>query len=449
MPSSAWDGGEHGCRRDGTVSAPELGTGAGAYLRLLRYPAAALPFGAALVARLSISMAPLGLLLLVQLERGAYGLGGFVTGAFAIGCATGTPLWGRAMDRFGQIRTLLPTSLTSAGFLVGCALATVAGAPLGMLLGLAAVAGLSYPPISPAMRASWRVIFPDPAARRVAFALDATAVELMFVAGPLVLSGLLALTNPVMPVLVTAGCIVAGGIAYCRTDVARMSRPQPAAVSPATTTGAGWHRSAITVPGVAAVLAVMLSLSIGFGQLDTSMAGTAGEALGNTDKVGILFAAIAGGSGVGGLFFGSRNWARSERQMLPRTTAAFAILLASVAGLVGFGVLHLWLLLPVLFCTGLTIAPSLISQQRLMDQLAPANRLNEAHSMLSAVTQVGGAIGTAFAGIMIDLHGVSTSFTGAAIAAVVCCAVAVAGQQHWITALRTAERSASTSDLVV
>lgn len=424
------------------MTAPELGTGVRAYLRLLRYPTAALPFGAALLARLSISMAPLGLLLLVQLERGAYGIAGFVTGFFAVGCAIGTPLWGRAMDRFGQVKTLIPTALVSSGFLSTCALATVAGAPLAALLGLAAAAGMSYPPVSPAMRAAWREIFPDPAARRVAFALDATSVELLFVLGPLVLSALLALTNPVVPVLVTAGCITAGAIAYCRTGIARKSRPQTVRSSVATSRGGhGTHRSAITVPGIAAVLAAMLGLSIGFGQLDTSLAGTAGEALGNTDRVGILFTAIAGGSGIGGLIFGARNWSRSERQTLPMTTAGFAILLTSVGGLISSGVPHLWLLLPLLFGTGLTIAPSLIMQQRLMDQLAPSNRLNEAHSMLSAVTQVGGAIGTALAGMMIDFHGLSASFTGAAIAAAVCCGVSVLSQRHWLTALTAAERS--------
>ena len=74
----------------------------GAYLRLLRYRPAAAPFLAATVARLPISMAPLGILLLVQSERDAYSLAGIVTGAFAIGSAIGTPLWaGRWTVRAG------------------------------------------------------------------------------------------------------------------------------------------------------------------------------------------------------------------------------------------------------------------------------------------------------------------------------------------------------------
>ena len=120
----------------------DLGTGLRAYGRLLRYPPAAIPFISAVVARLAISMAPLGLLLLVESERDAYGVAGVVTGAFAIGCAIGTPAWGRLMDRFGQVRTLVPTTLASAGLLAADAFATVAGAPLAFLIVLAGFAGV-------------------------------------------------------------------------------------------------------------------------------------------------------------------------------------------------------------------------------------------------------------------------------------------------------------------
>ena len=70
-------------------------------------------------------MAPLGILLLIEHDRGAYAIAGLVTGAYALGSAAGTPLWGRLMDRFGQVPVLLPTSLGSATLLA--ALAAVHG----------------------------------------------------------------------------------------------------------------------------------------------------------------------------------------------------------------------------------------------------------------------------------------------------------------------------------
>jgi hypothetical protein len=95
------------------------------------------------------------------------------------------------MDHFGQVAVLVPTAASNAALLVGLALATTWGAPDYALITIAAAVGLSYPAISPALRSSFRIVLPDPGARRVAFALDATSVELAFVCGPLLLSALL------------------------------------------------------------------------------------------------------------------------------------------------------------------------------------------------------------------------------------------------------------------
>ncbi len=140
----------------------------------------------------------------------------------------GTPLWGRLMDRSGQIPVLVSTALSSAALLISLAVAAVLQAPSALLIVLAAGAGLAYPPVSPAIRAAWRVVFADRAARKVAFALDSTSVELIFVTGPLLLSALLAFTPPVVPLVVTAALMAGGVLAYCRTDAAA-GLPGPAA----------------------------------------------------------------------------------------------------------------------------------------------------------------------------------------------------------------------------
>ena len=395
----------------------ELGTGVRAYGRLLGHAPAARPFLMAALARLTLAMIPLGILILVEHARGTYALAGLVSGVYAIGAALGTPLWGRLMDRFGQLRVLLPTALTSAVLLAGLALATTGGAPARTLVVLAAGVGISYPAIGPALRSSFRIVLPDPSARRVAFALDATSVELAFVCGPLLLSALLLPGVAALPLLVTAGLLAIGGLGYCLTGVARRAdaRTQQAAAGYDASGAPAGPRTALAATGVPVVLAVMLVISIGFGQLDTSMAGTADLALGSTGRVGILFAAIAGGSTLGGLAYGSRTWSLSERRAVPRLLAAFALLLSVLAVLLGTGTTGLPVLLPVLFLTGLAIAPTLIMQQALLDQLVPPARLNEAQAFLSASNTAGAALGTAVAGIVIDVAGLSWSFAGAAL----------------------------------
>ena len=411
----------------------QLGTGVRAYGRLLRHGPASRPFAFAALARLTLAMVPLGILILVEQERHAYAIAGVVSGAYAIGAAVGTPVWGRLMDRFGQVAVLLPTAVSSAALLVGLALATTNGAPDRALIAIAAGVGLSYPAISPALRSSFRIVLPDPQARRVAFALDATSVELAFVCGPMLLSALLLPRIPLLPLLVTAGLMAAGGLGYCATGVARRASAavQRAASGENSRTAGAGPRTALASAGVVAVLTVMLMLSIGFGQLDTSMAATSDYALGGTEKVGVLFAAIAGGSTLGGLAFGARSWSFDERRAIAVLLCLFGLFLALLAGLLSVGAVSLLILLPVLFLTGLTIAPTLIMQQGLLDHLAPAHRLNEAQAFLSASNTTGAAVGTAIAGIVIDMAGLSWSFLGAALGALFAAAVAVLNKPRW------------------
>ena len=411
----------------------DLGTGLGAYGRLLRHGPAARPFVFAALARLTLAMIPLGILILVEQERQSYAIAGVVSGGYALGAAVGTPVWGRLMDRFGQVAVLLPTSVVSAALLVALALATTGGAPAVALVAIAAGVGLSYPAISPALRSSFRIALPNSDDRRVAFALDATSVELAFVCGPLLLSALLLPAEPLLPLLVTAGLLAGGGLAYCATGVARRATPavQRAAAGHDPKSTDTVPKTALAASGVAAVLTVMLMLSIGFGQLDTSMAATADRALGGTQRVGILFAAIAGGSTVGGLAFGARHWPFDERRAVPILLGLFGLFLALLAVLLSMGTVNLLILLPVLFLTGLTIAPTLIMQQSLLDRLAPADRLNEAQAFLSASNTTGAALGTAIAGIVIDVAGLSWSFGGAALGALFAAGVAVLNQGRW------------------
>jgi MFS family permease len=407
------------------------------YGRVLRHSPASRPFMFAALARLTLAMIPLGILILVEQQRQTYAIAGVVSGAYAIGAAVGTPLWGRLMDRFGQVAVLLPTAAASAALLVGLAIATTAGAPDQALIALATGVGLSYPAISPALRSSFRISLPDPEDRRAAFALDATSVELAFVCGPLLLSALLLPRIPVLPLLVTAGLLAVGGLGYCATEVPRRASAvaqHTASGQKPGTTGPG-PRTAVAATGVAAVLTVMLMLSIGFGQLDTSMAATSDLALGGTQRVGILFAAIAGGSTVGGLAFGARSWPFDERRAVPVLLCLFGVFLTSMAGLLTAGAVSLLILLPLLFLTGLTIAPTLIMQQQLLDHLAPAHRLNEAQAFLSASNTTGAAVGTAIAGIVIDTAGLPWSFGGAALGALFAAGVALRNQPRWRTSL--------------
>jgi len=390
------------------------------------------PFTAAVLARLPLSMAPLGTVLLVQDVRGSYASAGLVTGAYALGTAVGSPLWGRAIDRFDQARVIAPTMLVSGALLVALALWASAGAGDVPLAALAAASGATCPPFSAAMRASWRALLADPAQRRAGYALDASAVEAIFVIGPLLLSLLLVVTPPVAPLLITAGLLVGGGLLYATSPPARRRAPGAGPVDErpgelGTAVGAPSARS-LRVRGLLAVLAVGGAMAVAFGVVDTSLAATARDVLGVEGMLGVLFAAIAGGSTLGGLAYGATKGSAREPLRLPVLLGVFAVGLALAAVVVARDEPPLWALLPLLFVVGLTIAPNLIIQQNLVDHLAPAGRVSEAQAWLSTAVTTGAAAGIAVAGALIEAGGVPASFAAGSGALVLAVLVALAAQ---------------------
>jgi hypothetical protein len=344
------------------------------------------------------------------------------------------------MDRAGQPRVIALTAVVSGGLLATLALATVAGAGPVSLVAAAALAGLTFPPMSPAMRGAWKAVLPPGQLRQAGFALDAVAVETVFVGGPLLLSLLLAADRPAVPLLTTAGLLLVGGVGYALTAAARgagryelhgsvgsvphgpsESMPHgPGGSAPHGPTGSMPHGaggSVLRASGLVAVLAVAAAMAVAFGHIDTALAATARERLGDPARLGLLFAAIAGGSATGGLVYGARRWHWRPERQLPLLLGAFGLALAALPAVVAHDPVPLVVLLPLLFLAGLPIAPSLIVQQNLVDDLAPSHRSGEAQAWLSSAATTAAAAGTAVCGVLLDVAGVPWALAAAAVAA--------------------------------
>jgi predicted MFS family arabinose efflux permease len=156
-------------------------------------------------------------------------------------------------------------------------------------------------------------------------------------------------------------------------------------------------------------------MAVGFGQMDTAFVATAELVLGSADRLGFLFAAIAGGSTIGGLLYGSRSWAGDEFKRTALMLALFALTLVPLPILMLTGTTSLWVILPLMFLTGLTIAPTLIMFQNGIDALAPPHRITEAQAFLHAAMTSGSALGTAVAGVVIDHLGPGGGLLGAIV----------------------------------
>lgn len=396
------------------------------YRRILTRRGAAAPFLLALLGRLPISMAPLGIVLLVQSARDNYSQAGAVTAAFTLAVAIGTPFWGSRLDVYGQSKVLLPLGLVSGGLLIALTLSIARGASMPVLFVLAAGVGLAFPPISPAMRGAWRVLLEADEERRAAFALEGVIIEVVFVAGPLLISSLLLFGPAELPLLITSALLAVGAAGYSLTGAARRWRPEPHADG-----GSYRGRSPLRSIGVLMAIAVALMVALAFGLLDVSLAATAQTVLGDQKLVGLLFMAVAGGSAIGGTVFGALRLPWPERSLVAVSLTGFLIGAIIVTVLLNSGVRSAAVLMPALFITGLSIAPALIMLANLVDAHADRDRLNEAQGWLSTAFTGGAAAGTAIAGFVVDAGGPVRSFTAIVMVLPVAVLVALLGRRLW------------------
>jgi MFS family permease len=388
------------------------------YLVLLRPRAHHRPFLAAVVGRLTISMGPLSTVLGVRATTGSYSAAGLVAAALAVGLGLGSPVLGRLVDGFGQRRVVASGAVASAGATATLAFASVSGVAVPLLITSAFLAGVTFPPLTACMRASWQSLLDDPAEREAAYALEAVGIELIFIIGPVIVGALLLTPFATAPLLATSAATLLGGVTYACTRIAGSWRPERAAA-------ARPRGGALRGGGVLAILAAYSLVSVAFGTLDVSLAATAEQELGSEALVGVLFAVLGGGSVTGGLWYGTRRFSWPQRRRLVVTFGVFALGLAPLS----FVTADMMPLLVALFVAGVAIAPGAIVSHQLLDDTAPPGTRTEAQAWSSTANIAGAASGTALAGVLVDLGGPSLSLRVAPLAALAAMLVVIACQR--------------------
>jgi predicted MFS family arabinose efflux permease len=170
----------------------------------------------------------------------------------------------------------------------------------------------------------------------------------------------------------------------------------------------GGRRFSLAAPGLIVLAPVYVFLGGMFVSVDLSTVAFA-TSFGHKPLAGVLLACWAFGSGVGGLWYGTRNW-RSP------TWRRFAITLAlTVAGVWTFGTVpNLITLALVQFLCGMAIAPTLIAGYSLMEEQAWPGRTTEAMTWLSTGIGLGVACGATAAGFILDAFGARWGYVFAA-----------------------------------
>ncbi len=368
-----------------------------AYIELLRKPQIQVVVASALMMGLSAGV-PLAIVLMVQHETGSFAQAGVVTAATAIASAIFMPVQGRLVDRLGHTPTLPVFGAVGTAFTIGLVVATVEGASLGVLVALAALAGATNASVFPAMRALWVDLVDHRDQLGSAYALHAVLMEVFFISGPIAAALLIALVSPAAAVLAITLVKFGGLLAFAATPASRAWRGEPRE---------GGRLGALASPGMRTMLLADVPFGAMIGVLDLAVPAFA-KAEGSTAAAGFLIAALAVGSMIGGIAYGSRPRALSgTRYAALATGQALLVLPLALAGSI-----------PALFIgmalAGLFVAPLGTVGFGLTDIIAPPGTLTEASSWVLTAYQFGIAGGTAAAGAIVEGPGTTTAFLLAA-----------------------------------
>jgi len=267
------------------------------YRALFAAPGIKALFLASVIGRLPIGMSGLAILLLVQSESGSFTAGGMATGCYVAGLAVVAPLLGRIIDRNGPRVTLLACALLFPASMAALVTAVGADAATPLILVCAIAAGATFPPVTVCMRTYLRQRIAEDAALSTAYSADSILIEVMFIAGPMLVAFFVAYATPSAAVWFSAVSGLAGAILFL-------------------TALGGWRiepRRERTLLGPLAqrdfllLIVIVLCYAMAFGLTELAVAAYASEA-NRPAFAGVFLGLMSAGSAFGGLAYGSRTW---------------------------------------------------------------------------------------------------------------------------------------------
>lgn len=407
----------------------------GPYLQVLRRPGAARFSAAGMLARMQMSMAGLGAVLLLSAERGSFAVAGTVSSIYALSAAAISPQISNLIDRLGQ-RRIVPKQLLlhipAIAALICVAVFTELTWPIFLL---AFLAGASQPIIGPLVRTRWSTMLSGDPQLRTAFAWESLIDEAVFIIGP-PLATIVALQLFPAAALVLASTLLVIGTLLLLTQ--RGTEPQPSGRSRAK---AG--RPAILLPGVAGITAIFALMGGIFGAFEVTTVAFAKQS-GHPGVAGLLLALYAFGSLLAGLVFGIAKIKSSLLKQFGVSIAVLAVVTLPLPFLPNLAFVGGGLML-----AGVACSPALISGMSLVERIVPAHRLTETMSWTGSGMAAGIAVATPLAGLVIDARGASDAYwvtSGCAIGAFLVALLVLGSLRRSIAAVTGMEAAAAPAD---
>lgn len=377
------------------------------YRDALSHPGAALFSFTALWSRLPLSMAGLGIVLLIHDRTGSFGEAGVMSACYVLAAAAFGPFQGRMTDRFGQTLVLV---IVGATYAVGIAAFLYAvdaewSAPWPQVC--VVLAGLATPQTGSMVRARWTHAIEDRTQLNTAFSIEAILDEVVFVVGPVLVTFL------TYQVADYAGLACAAAAALLGSWALALQR------STAPPAARHTHRDGppINWGGLWPMVAVSVSLGIIFGAAEVMIAAFTTEQ-DQQGAAGAVLAAWAGGSLVAGIIVGALPQPQYPLRRLRMSLLLLSLLFAPMAMLSSVPLLALGM-----FFGGFMISPTLIAMVNLVEQVVPPTRLTEALTWTMTGMSVGVAPGATVVGSVIDEYGAAAGFAVPLIAGLAGCLV--------------------------
>jgi MFS family permease len=365
-------------------------------------------FLASLVGRLPIGMSGLAILLLVQSESASFAAGGMATGCYVAGLALVAPLLGRVIDRNGPRVTLLACAVLFPASMAALVTAVGGGAATSLVLVCAIAAGATFPPVTVCMRTYLRQRIAGDVALSTAYSADSILIEVMFIAGPMLVAFFVAYAAPSAAVWFAAACGFAGALVFLGAlRDWRIEAPR--------------HR---TLLGPLAqrdfmlLILIVLCYALAFGLTELAVAAAASEA-NRPALAGVFLGLMSAGSAFGGLAYGSRSWRGPLLRQFSITLAVMGgglLVLAAPWSIAAFALLSVF--------AGVVMAPALIIQSMLVAKTARPEHVTEAFTWSTSGLLAGIGLGMAAGGALVEWGRSPAALCAAGAAALVAAAAA-------------------------
>ena len=382
--------------------------GATGFRVALTAPGARTFTSAGFVARLPVAMIALATVLLVSNQTGSYAYAGLLSALFALTAALVSIVTSRWADATGQTQVLRVLAFAHSGLLaIFTASIVLRWSPVFQVI-LVMAAGATSPAIGSFVRARWAALPHGSAIARVGFAWEGILDEVIFTLGPLLTTYVAFSYGFATPLWIAAALV---GIGSLWLSFARRTTPPIHALSDQSMS----LTAVLRTPGLRPVVLSALGLGTLFGSLDVGVVAFTSDQ-GEGTFAGVVLAAFAATSMVGGILYGIRMWPGTVVQHTQAAAATLVLVMITMPVVPNNATLTI-----VAALAGFCVAPTLIGLFTLASALVPPRHVTEGLTWTNSGLAAGFATGSALGGVLVDSLGIrfglALGLLGAVVAA--------------------------------